>query len=113
LIEQWIDWSANEIWLAARAWVLPILNPAIPNNPKATARAKEDIKKALGILNDHLVHRTFLVGERISLADIVMFTTLQMLYTHVFDPHFRKPFANVNRWFSHRRSSTRGSKDCS
>jgi len=41
-------------------------------------KAKADIKKALELLNKHLTYRTYLVGERISLADIVIYYTLDM-----------------------------------
>lgn len=62
-------------------------------------RAKEDIKVALNIINAHLLTRTYLVGERISLADIGVACTLLNLYKYVLDPNFRKPFVNLNRWF--------------
>lgn len=62
-------------------------------------RAKEDIKLALSVLNAHLLTRTYLVGERITLADISVACTLFNLYTKVLDPNYRKPFVNVNRWF--------------
>ena len=45
-----------------------------------TERAKEDIKLALGVLNQHLLTRTYLVGERISLADICVACNLLSLY---------------------------------
>lgn len=63
-------------------------------------RAKEDIKLALNILNTYLLPRTFLVGERVTLADITVACTLLKLYVHVLDPNFRKPYGNVNRWFT-------------
>jgi elongation factor 1-gamma len=50
-------------------------------------------------LNAHLLTRTYLVGERISLADIVVGASLSNLYKSVLDPNFRKPFPNLNRWF--------------
>ncbi|XP_013406317.1 elongation factor 1-gamma-like [Lingula anatina] len=65
-----------------------------------TERAKEDIKKALGVLNTVLRTRTFLVGERVSLADIVVACDLLMLYKMVLDPAFRQPYQNTNRWFT-------------
>jgi elongation factor 1-gamma len=40
------------------------------------------------------------VGERITLADIVVFCSLLQLYQYVLDPAFRQPFGNVNRWFN-------------
>ena len=58
-------------------------------NKSQTERAKEDVKKAMKVLNDHLLHHTFLVGERISLADIAVACTMFHLYQHVMDPEFR------------------------
>merc|ERR1719369_248953 len=69
-------------------------------NKNATDRAKEDIKSALKTLNDHLLTRTFLVGERVTLADIAVACTMLSLYKQVLDPAFRKPFVNVTRWFT-------------
>jgi elongation factor 1-gamma len=82
--------------------VFPILG-VIKKNPaaeEAYARAKEDMKAALSILDSHLLTRTYLVGERITLADIVISCNLLNLYKFAFDPDFRKPFVNVNRWFT-------------
>merc|ERR1712240_626886 len=50
--------------------------------------------------NDHLLTKTFLVGERLTLADIAVACTMLSLYKQVLDPAFRKPFTNVNRWFT-------------
>jgi elongation factor 1-gamma len=54
----------------------------------------------LTILDHHLATRTFLVGERITLADIVVAVSLYRLYTKVLDSNFRKASVNANRWFS-------------
>ena len=48
-----------------------------------TERAKEDISKALQVLHQHLETRTFLVGERVSLADICVACNLLHLYQWV------------------------------
>jgi elongation factor 1-gamma len=69
-------------------------------NKQNTERAKEDIKTALGVLNTHLQTRTFLVGERISLADISVASYLVQLYRLVLDAEFRKPYSHTNRWFT-------------
>jgi len=98
-VDQWIEFSVSEIDLPASVWVFPILG-YIQNNATATQRAKGDIRKVLEILNNHLADKTFLVGERISLADIVVATSLHRLYVKVLDPAFRKQFVNTNRWFT-------------
>jgi len=98
-IEQWIDYAVNEIDLPAAVWVYPIQG-IIQNNANATQKAKGDIRKAMENLNKHLLSRTFLVGNRISLADIVVATSLYRLYELVLDSAFRKQFINTNRWYT-------------
>jgi len=98
LVEQWQDFANSEISLPLRVWLYPIFG-YMENNSAATNKAKTDIRKVLGILNDFLADKTFLVGERVTLADISVSITLLKLYTTVLDAGFRKPFVNVNRWF--------------
>lgn len=61
--------------------------------------AKEELRKVLTSLNQHLLPRTYLVGEKITLADIVVACNLIHLYELVCDEGNRKPYQNVNRWF--------------
>merc|ERR1712244_176424 len=89
----------NEILPASCTWVFPFMG-IMQFNKVATDRAKEDVKSALTCLNDHLLTRTFLVGERISLADIAVACTMLNLFKYVLDPAFRKPYQNVVRWFT-------------
>lgn len=100
-ILQWIGFAEGEVLPAGCAWVFPILG-IIKDNPstqEAFQRAKNDMKAALTILNSHLLTRTYLVGERVTLADIAVACNLLNPYKYVLDPEFRKPFVNVNRWF--------------
>eukprot|EP00091_Calanus_sinicus_P004475 TRINITY_DN147_c0_g2_i10.p1 TRINITY_DN147_c0_g2~~TRINITY_DN147_c0_g2_i10.p1 ORF type:complete len:442 (-),score=198.62 TRINITY_DN147_c0_g2_i10:182-1459(-) len=98
-VVQWMCMADNEILPASCTWVFPTMG-IMQFNKNATDRAKEDIKAALKTLNDHLLTRTFLVGERLTLADIAVACTLLNLYKHVLDSAFRKPFLNVTRWFT-------------
>jgi elongation factor 1-gamma len=97
-VDQWLDWVRGDLELAGSVWLYPIWG-IIPNNPAATAQAKQDIKKNLAVVNTVLSTRSYLVGERISLADIVVACTLLPMYTTVFDAVYRKAFPHVNRWF--------------
>lgn len=99
LVQQWLYFADSDILPASCTWVFPCLG-IMQFNKTSTERAKEDVKKALQALNDHLLHQTYLVGERITLADIVVACTLLSLYQHVLEPAFRQPYGNVNRWFN-------------
>jgi len=98
VVDQFIDYASNDIELPGSVWVYPILG-LISNNAVATQKAKGDVRKALDYLNKHLLNKTYLVGERITLADIVVSTSLYYLYQRVLDNGFRKPFINTNRWY--------------
>ncbi|XP_064603500.1 elongation factor 1-gamma-like [Liolophura sinensis] len=95
---QWLNFADNEILPAVCTWVFPCLG-VIQFNKNDTEKAKKQLQLALSVLNEYLGTRTFLVGERITLADIACVCNLLLAYQHVFDPQFRKPYVNVNRWF--------------
>jgi len=98
-VQQWIDFADNEILPAACTWVFPCLG-VTQYNKQETERAKLQIMKALCVLNDYLVTRTFLVGESITQADISLCCNMLALYEMVLDPVTRLPFVNVNRYFT-------------
>jgi len=99
LVQQWISFSDNEILPAACTWVFPCLG-IIQFNKTETERAKAQITKVMKLLDGHLLTKTFVVGERVTLADISLVCNMQSLYEQVMDPSFRKEFQNVNRWFT-------------
>lgn len=98
LVDQWMDFCAHEIDVPMGCWLYPVLGIS-PFNAAATAKAKEDIKKALQVLENHLLLRTYLVGDRITLADITVASSLVYAMKFIFDAGFRKQFPCVVRWF--------------
>lgn len=99
-ILQWTSYAQNHILPAVSGWVLSSLGISVFKDMKANAKAsKEDLLGILKKLDDILCRKTYLIGERITLADIFVFTALMPLYEHVFDPHLRKPYTSLNRWF--------------
>lgn len=63
-------------------------------------KAKNDVASALTILNNHLLYRSYLVGDQITLADICVVSALVYPMKLVCDKNFLKPFVNVIRWFT-------------
>ena len=64
---QWIFYALNEVKPPVYSWV---------TEAKGYQRSKSESLTMLGRLNEHLLTRTYLVGERISCADISMATVL-------------------------------------
>uniref|UniRef100_A0A8C6ICP3 Elongation factor 1-gamma n=1 Tax=Mus spicilegus TaxID=10103 RepID=A0A8C6ICP3_MUSSI len=95
---QWVSFADSDIVPPASTWVFPTLG-IMHHNKQATENAKEEVKRILGLLDTHLKTRTFLVGERVTLADITVVCTLLWLYKQVLEPSFRRAFPNTNRWF--------------
>ncbi|XP_073980890.1 elongation factor 1-gamma [Rhodnius prolixus] len=96
---QWLSYADTEVLPYTSAFVFPYMG-MIELNKQAVANAKNELKNVFQQLNQYLLTRTYLVGEEITLADIVLACTLLNAYKYVLDPNFRKPYQNVNRWFS-------------
>jgi len=95
-VQQWLSYADNEIVPASCAWVFPLLG-IMPQQKNSTVR--EDAFVVLDFINQKLLNSTFLVGERITLADIVVFASLLHMYQYVLEPSVRAPLVNLNRWF--------------
>jgi elongation factor 1-gamma len=97
-VDSWIDFCTNELEVPMGMWIFPVLG-FMENVPEITAKAQNDMKKALAILNNHLAMNTYMVGRAITLADIVLVSALYYPMKLVLDTKFRKPYSNVVRWF--------------
>jgi glutathione S-transferase len=97
-IEQWIDFCSFEIEVSRGAWIGQIFGYR-PANQAIYEEAKVQINKALGVINAHLLNKTYLVGNQVTLADIVLITALQGLFEMVLTADVRNQFPNVMRWF--------------
>lgn len=62
---------------------------------KAVANLKSQVK----IVNDVLKGRNFLVGDKVSVADVVVSFSLMIAFQTVLDSGYRKAMGNVSAWF--------------
>jgi glutathione S-transferase len=99
MIDSWIEFCTHELEVPLCTWVLPKMG-VFAEIPEATAAAKEDVKKALTVLNNHLLHNTYMVGHTVTLADISVCCALVDGMKLVLDDEFRKPYGNLMRWFN-------------
>lgn len=98
-VEQWIDWCTFEVEPARGAWILPVWG-VIDTTPRIAAEAKRDISKALATLDAHLLVNTYLVGNTVTLADIVVATAFVDLVRMVLLAKETDKFVNFSRWFN-------------
>ena len=99
-VDQWLDFSANELEPARAVWAYTVSGALPSNNPKPLQEAKKDVEAALKVLDGHFLHHTYLVGNRVTLADIAIFTTLILPYSQLLSPQLQQQFPNLLRWFN-------------
>ena len=82
---QWLMYASGDLYHSVSGWVGPTCpgHTCRDANPGTVAASKSALLARLEALNTQLVSRTFLVGERLSLADIAMAITLVPAYEKV------------------------------
>ncbi|KAL3985464.1 Elongation factor 1 gamma conserved domain family protein [Acanthocheilonema viteae] len=95
---QWMQWSEGQLIPNVLGYVLPSVSAAHIDSEMLEA-AKTELLMQLKCLNTLLLTKTFLVGERMSLADISVAMDLLPAYQYVLDEAARASLINVNRWF--------------
>ncbi|CAI5451631.1 unnamed protein product [Caenorhabditis angaria] len=97
-IVQWLQFAEGYLLPAVLGYVLPSVSAANLDK-KVLEQYKNELFAQLTTLNNILVSRTFLVGERLSLADVSVALDLLPAFQHVLDASARSTFVNVTRWF--------------
>ncbi|GLG96010.1 Alanyl-tRNA synthetase [Gryllus bimaculatus] len=88
---QWMELSRNHLVPYIAGWIHP--------NAPDKAGSRKEAERILSTINSNLLLHTYLVGERISLADLCIFSTLVPLYAQVLDKPARAQYQNLTRWF--------------
>lgn len=97
-VSSWLEVASNDIDLPAAIWVLPTFG-LLPSNAAATNKAKSDIKKVMANLEKNL-STGFLVGDKVTLADIAVASSLVYVFRAVADTKYRAPFKKLAEWFT-------------
>ena len=107
-IDAWVDW-ANTLDRITQHWVQPMFSTGL-HKLSGVESAQKDFDRALQVLEKHLSSRTYLVGEGLTLADIVVVSHLLLLYITVGMPSHSKINLLVLAW--HRCSLTSIAHSC-
>lgn len=88
----------SEFLPAVAGFFRPILGRD-PYNRKSVDDSQKAAYKAIGVLEQHLLSNTFLVGERITLADLFAVSIVSRGFEYLFDKKWQQENPNVTRWF--------------
>ena len=92
---QWMFFALNQILPYACCWT----NSQNSKSSENYKTSKVEVLKILEVLNNIFLNKTYLVGERITLADIAIYSTLVKLYNEYLDVNMKKKYQNLTRWF--------------
>ncbi|XP_058771858.1 elongation factor 1-gamma-like [Vicia villosa] len=97
-VDQWIDFSSLEIDANLSKLFIPRLGKA-PYIPLVEESAFSSLKRAFEALNTHLAHNTYLVGDSVTLADIITTSNLWLGFSKLLVKSFTSEFPHVERYF--------------
>jgi elongation factor 1-gamma len=96
LVDQWIHFAETEVEAPQRI-VNQMLSGIFPYLKPIHTNMLEHMTRSLTTVNSHLATRTFLVTERITVADLVLAAVLHLAVTITVDAELRAKLPNVVR----------------
>jgi len=98
LVDQWVSFADSELFAHART-LNGFINGGVPWTKPVDTLLREKIKTSVTILESYLATRTYLVGERITLADISVASVLKYVFERYVDAAQRASLKNTVRFY--------------
>ena len=97
-ILRWMSFANHEVLPATAGWFRPLIGKD-PYNKKNVEESQKRANKVVGVLEQHLLVHTYLVGERVTLADLFAAGIISRSFEHIFDKSWRSEHPNTSRWY--------------
>ncbi|KAF2757123.1 eEF1-gamma domain-containing protein [Pseudovirgaria hyperparasitica] len=97
-ILRWMSFANTEVLPPLGGWFRPLIGKD-PYNKKNVEDAQKRANTAIKTLDDHFLVNTYLVGERVTLADLFTVGTVSRGFQNVFDKKWRAEYPNFTRWY--------------
>ena len=98
-VKQWSDFAIFEIGFCAKEIVYPLFGWK-PYCKDSANKANERLKEFMRTLDAQLKDKEFVMGSKLTLADVTLFRELKYFFQLVFPKGLRdKVFPNVTKWF--------------
>lgn len=93
-----MSFANTELLTALGGWFRPLIGRD-PYNKKNVDDAQKATAKNIATLEDHLLVNTYLVSERLTLADVFTASMISRGFQFFFDKEWRSQHPNTTRWF--------------
>ena len=97
-VDEWVAYNQSTIMPAVMPVAYAALGHAIVKQEVFTAGLAK-LKSVLKVLNTHLADKHFLVGDNLTIADVVVSVAMMIPFQTVLDGGFRKGMPHVSEYF--------------
>lgn len=98
LVSQWTDFADSEVLVKAGE-LLNTTTGTTPYTKPHEQKAWDALTRSFKYLESYLKKQTFLVGHRLTLADLALASVLQFVFRKVAGPEFRDQYPNTVRYY--------------
>lgn len=93
-----MSFANSEVLSSLGGWFRPLIGRD-PYNKKNVEDSMKATQLKMKVLEDHLLVNTYLVGERLTLADLFVAAIISRGFQFFFDKEWRSENASVTRWY--------------
>jgi elongation factor 1-gamma len=97
-ILKWMSFFNSEVLPSLGGWFRPLLGRD-PYNKKNVDDAIKATGTCVSVIEEHLLHNTYLAGERVTLADLFAAGIISRGFQYFFDKKWRSENPNTTRWY--------------
>ncbi|RHZ63610.1 glutathione S-transferase psoE [Aspergillus thermomutatus] len=97
-IIRWISFTNTDVVNRMAAWIRPLIGYT-PYSADEVRKAQRETRQAIRVFEDNLRDRKYLVGDRLTLADIMCASLLTFGFAQIFDREWREDFPYFTGWY--------------
>ncbi|KAK3686735.1 elongation factor EF-1 gamma subunit [Vermiconidia calcicola] len=97
-ILRWMSFANSELLTSLGGWFRPLIGRD-PYNKKNVEDSQKATEAKLRVMEDHLRVNTYLVGERLTLADLFATSIISRGFQFFFDKDWRSNNPSITRWY--------------
>jgi len=98
-VAEWMAWCSSSFLPKVKEAIYPILGQGGKVDMKKFNEGVKHAKEQAKVLDTYLKGKEFLVGSKITLADLYLANSMTLSFQTLFDAGFRKAMPNLAKWF--------------